>query len=147
MRGRKLWLVGLAVVLVLAGFSGAACEDGDDEGGPDPKAVMQQALDVVEDHIADLMGSVTSGAATGADLKVAVEEYGTDYQAVVDACAGVEGADAATARQLWDDLEAAVLALPDDAGMIQMAGLAGPGIALQDFVSQLRDLVGPSPTT
>jgi len=145
-RTRKLWFLGLALVLVLAGLSAVACGGGD-EGGPDPKAVMQQALDVVEADMSGLMGSVTSGAATGADLKTAIEEYGPDWQALVDACAGLEGADAATAQQLWDSMETAVLALPDDAGMLQMAALAGPGTALQDFVSQLRALVGPSPTS
>jgi hypothetical protein len=147
MKGRKLVLLGLAAVVAVGCLFVAACGGDGDEGGPDPKAAMQQALDVVEAHMSSLMGSVTSGAATGADLKVAIEQYTPDYQAIVDACAGVEGADAAKAQQLWDDLEAAVLALPDDAGQMQMAGLAGPGIALQNYVSQLRDLVGPSPTT
>lgn len=146
MRGKKVLLVGLTIILALTVMSVAAC--GGDDGSAttvDPKVTMQKALDPVEAYMADLMGSVTSGQAKGADLKAAVATAKSQWQAIVDACEGV-GADPAKAQELWDALTAAINALPDDAGMAQMAALAGPGIAVQTFVTELRTKVGPSTT-
>jgi hypothetical protein len=145
-RGKKALLFGLAMVLALTVVSVVACGGGDDGNTAstvDPKVTMQQALDPVEAYMADLMNGVTSGQAKGADLKAAVLAAKPKWQAIVDACPGV-GADAAKAQQLWDALTAAINGLADDAGMVQMAGVAGPGIAVQTFVSELRKQVGPS---
>jgi hypothetical protein len=142
-RGKKALLAGLAIVLALTVVGMAACGGSDDGTKVDPKVTMQKALDPVEAYIADLMVSVTSGQAKGADLKAAVVTAQPKWQAIVDACAGV-GADAAKAQQIWDALTAAINGLADDAGMVQMAAVAGPGIAVQTFLTELRQKVGPS---
>jgi hypothetical protein len=80
---------------------------------------------------------------TKVDPKAAVVTAQPKWQAIVDACAGV-GADAAKAQQIWDALTAAINGLADDAGMVQMAAVAGPGIAVQTFLTELRQKVGPS---
>ncbi len=146
MRGKKALLGLLVLVLALTVVSVVACGGGDNgttASTVDPKVAMQQALDPVEAYMSDLMGSVTSGQAKGADLKAAVQTAQPQWQAIVDACAGV-GADAAKAQQVWDALTAAINGLADDAGMAQMVTVAGPGIAVQTFVTELRKQVGAS---
>jgi hypothetical protein len=146
-RGKKALLVGLlAMALALTVVSVVACGGGDDGNTAstvDPKVTMQKALDVIETDMTSLMGGVTSGQSKGADLKAALVTAQPHWQAIVDACAGV-GADAAKAQQLWDALSTAINGLADDAGMVQMAAVAGPGIAVQTFISDLRKQVGPS---
>ena len=143
MSARKLMLLGLVTILVLTGLFAVAC-GGDD--GEDGKAAMQAALDQIESDIADMTATMTSGGTT-ADVKAAKETIKPHWQAVIDACAGVEGADAAKAQQVWDDTAAAIDGVPADADLMTLAGaVMGPVTALQAYVAELRDLVGPSPT-
>lgn len=141
MSGKKLLLVGLALILALGCLSVAAC--GGDEG-EDGTAAMQAALDVIEADIAGLTTTMTTGGTT-ADVKAAKDEVAPHWQAVVDACAGVEGADAAKAQQLWDVVDAAITGVAEDADLMTLAGaVVGPVTALQAYVVELRELVGPS---
>jgi hypothetical protein len=144
-RVKKAVLLGLAALAVFTVLWVAACGggSGSTETTIDPKVVMQQALDPIEASMNDLMSGVTSGQANGADLKAAVQAAEPQWQAVVDACAGI-GADATEAQNLWDAMSTAINALPDDAAMAQMLSIAGPGMALQTFIADLRSMVGPS---
>lgn len=140
---KKLLVIGLVVVFSLgAVFMTAAC-GGDDEAG---KQAMRDALTVVEADIAQLTETFASGQGTGADIKAALMAVEPDWQAVVDACADVEGADAEMAQQVWDDVETAVNALPDDAGLAEMAAVLGPVQAVQAYVQELRAIVGADET-
>ena len=139
---KKLLVIGLVVVFAMSALLVTAC-GGDDEAG---KQTMRDALTVVETDIAQLTATFSSGQGTGAEIKAAVGEVQPHWQAVIDACADVEGADAAMAQQVWDDVKAAVDALPDDAGLAEMAALLGPVQALQAYEQELRALVGGETT-
>jgi hypothetical protein len=140
--GKKLLLVGLAVVVTLGCLFVAAC-GGSDEG----KVTMQNALSVVETDISGMEASFGTGQATGAAIKAALTTVAPDWQAVVDACDGVKGADKAKAQELWTNLETTVNGLADDAGMAQLAVVLGPVTELKTFITGLREIVGASPTT
>jgi hypothetical protein len=142
--GKKLLLVGLAVVFVIGSVFMVACGGGNDAAA---KKTMQDALTVVEADIAQLTAGFSSGQGTGADIKAAVAGVGPHWQAVVDACAGVKGADAVKAKQVYTDMQTAVTALPDTAGILEMAALLGPFQALQTFEQELRALVGGTTAT
>lgn len=134
---KKLLVIGLVVIFAVGTLFVTAC-GGDDEAG---KQTMRDALTVVETDMAELTTQFTSGG-TGADIKAAMGDVQPHWQAVVDACADVEGADAAMAQQVWDDVQAAVSALSDDAGLVEMAGLLPSVQALQAYEQELRALVG-----
>jgi hypothetical protein len=140
---KKLLVVGLAVLFVLGAGFAVAC-GGNDEAA---KTTMQDALTVVENDIAQLTATFSSGGGTGADIKTAIAAVEPHWQAVIDACAGVKGADAVKAQEVFDAVQTAVTALPDDAGLPQMAALLGPVQALQTFEQELRALVGGGTTT
>jgi hypothetical protein len=141
--GKKLLLVGLAVVFALSSVFMVAC-GGNDEAG---KKTMQDALTVVEADMAQLTAGFSSGQGTGAQVKAAVAGVAPHWQAVVDACAAVKGADATKAKQVYAEVQTAVTALSDTAGLAEMAALLGPVQVLQTFVKDLRTLVGVSTTT
>ena len=134
---KKLLLIGLVVVFTLGAVFATAC-GGDDEAA---KQTMRDALTKVEADIDALTTQFTAGG-TGADIKAVIPSVQPDWQAVIDACADVKDADAVKAQQVWDDIEAAVTALPDDAGLAELAVLLGPVQALQGYVDELRALVG-----
>jgi hypothetical protein len=140
--GKKLLLIGLAVVVVLGSLFVAAC-GGNDEG----KVTMQNALSVVEADIAGLEASFGTGQATGAAVKGALTTVAPHWQAVVDACDAVKGADKAKAQALWTNLQTLVDGLPDDASLAQLAVLLGPVTEIKTFITELRGIVGASPTT
>lgn len=134
---KKLLVVGLVVIFAVGTLFVTAC-GGDDEAG---KQTMRDALTVIETDMAELTTQFTSGG-TGADIKAAMVDVQPDWQAVIDACADVEGADAAMAQQVWDDVLAAVTAVPDDAGLVELAALLPSVQALQAYEQELRALVG-----
>ena len=143
MNGKKLLLVGLAVVFVMGSVFMVAC-GGDDSAA---KKTMQDALTVVEADIAQMTAQFGTGAATGADIKTAVAAVGPHWQAVIDACAGVEGADAAKAGLVYTDIQTTVTGLSDTAGLAELAVLLPKLQALQAFMTELRDIVGGAPAT
>jgi type II secretory pathway pseudopilin PulG len=141
-KGKKLLVVGLAALVVLGSLFVAACGGGDDQAAKD---ALRTALDVIDADIDEMTTTMTSGGGGAADVKAAKEEIAPHWQAVVDACEGVEGADAAKATQLWDDVAAAIDSLPDDADLTTLAtAVLGPVTALTDYVAELRTLVGES---
>lgn len=140
MSGKKALVVGLAAVLLVTALGMVACGGGDDEG----KKAMQAALDVIEADIESLTATMTAGGDV-ASLKTAKNEVAPHWQAVVDAAEKVEGADKVKAQQLWDDVSAAIDGVPDNATLLELAGAAmGPFTALQTYVGELREMVGPS---
>jgi hypothetical protein len=141
--GKKLLLVGLAVVFALSSVFMVAC-GGNDEAA---KKTMQDALTVVEADMTQLTAAFSSGQGTGAQIKAAVAGVAPHWQAVVDACAGVKGADATKAKKVYADVQTAVTALPDTAGLTEMAALLGPVQVLQAYVGELRTLVGVGTAT
>jgi hypothetical protein len=143
MSGRKYLVIALAAIFVVASLLTVAC--GSDTAA---KQKLSDALTVVEQDIQQLTATFSSGQGTGAQIKQAITAVQPHWQAVIDACKGVKGADAAKAQQVWNDVQSAVTALPDNAGLTQMAALLGPVQALTAFEQQLRALVGSgTPTT
>lgn len=143
MSGKKLLVLGLALIFVVGSLLTVAC------GGNDAaaKTKMQDALTVVEQDMQQLTATFSSGQGTGAQIKAAIAGVEPHWQAVVDACAGVKGADATKAQQVFADVKTAVTALPDTAGLAQMTALLPSVQALQAFEGQLRTLVGGATTT
>jgi hypothetical protein len=141
--GKKLLVLGLAVLFVVGSLSMVACGGNDDAA----KVKMQDALTVVEADMAQLTATFSSGQGTGAQIKAAIATVEPHWQAVVDACAGVKGADAAKAQQVYADVQTAVAALSDTAGLAEMAALLPSVTALQTYMGELRTLVGGATTT
>ncbi len=145
MKGKTLLLVGLAALVVLGSLFVAACGGGDEQASKD---ALRTALDVIDADIDEMTATMTSGGGNATDVKAAKEEIAPHWQAVIDACAGVKGADAATAQQVWDDVAAAIDSLSDDADLMELAAaVMGPVTALTDYAAELRALVGGSTET
>jgi hypothetical protein len=138
-RGKTALLLGLAIVVALTGIWVVACGGG---SGADGKATMRAALDTIEKDMTDLQAAMLGGG-TVADLKTKKAELAPHWQAVIDACKGVEGADAAKAQQVWDDLDTALTGVADNASLMELAAaVMGPVTALQTYEKELRALVG-----
>ncbi len=143
MSGKKLLVLGLALIFVVGSLLMVAC-GGDDTA---TKQKLSDALTVVEQDMAELTATFSSGQGTGAEIKTAIAAVQPHWQAVIDACAGVKGADAAKAQTVYTDVETAVAALSDTAGLAEMAALLPSVQALQTFIGELRTLVGGAATT
>ena len=141
-KGKTLLLVGLAALVVLGSLFVAACGGGDEEASKD---ALRSALDVIDADVDELTATMTSGGGNATDVKAAKEEIAPHWQAVIDACEGVKGADATKAQQLWDDVDTAIDSVPDDANLMALAtAVLGPVTALTDYAAELRALVGES---
>ena len=154
MKAKKLVLVGLAALVVLGSlFAVAACGGGGEGTATtvDPKIALRGALDVIEADINQLTATMTSGGGKATDVKAAKDAIAPHWQAVVDAAANVEGADATKAQTLWDAVATAIDGVPDNADLMTLAAqVLGPVTALTNYEKELRALVGPSegtPTT
>jgi hypothetical protein len=117
-RGTKAVLPVLLVV-VLLGAVLAGCGGSDEKA----KADLAAAITPIEAAIADLTAKGTSGALDVAGIKAARDEMKSKWQAVIDAAKKVKGADVKAAEQAWNDLDAAVTALPDTATLMDAAGV------------------------
>ena len=138
--GRKM---ASAIVITLALCLGlvlgmAACGGGGDDQGTE---IMQDALAVVENDINTLQADFATGQKTGADVKAVLVDVAPHWQAVVDACDAV-GADKAQAEELWSDIVQVADGLADDAGLVELAALLDPLMAIQGYMGELRELVG-----
>jgi hypothetical protein len=135
----KLLVIGLVLVLALSCVAIVACGGKDDAAA---KTELRNALDKVQVDIDELTTAVMTGA-TVADVKASVATFQPDWDAVVAACGDVEGADAAQAQTIWDDLVNGLNAVPDDGDAIALGqAMAAPKAALDAFIAELQALVG-----
>ncbi|NLV72007.1 MAG: hypothetical protein GXY46_05295 [Actinobacteria bacterium] len=136
MRGRKALILGLAIVLVL-GMAVVGCGGSDEEA----KEALRTALDKINTQVAELTTTFTSGG-TVADVKAAKDRLAPDWEAVVAAAEGVEGADVEAAKKAWTDAEMAIDAVPDSATLMEAAGsIMGPVQGLLTVAGDLGQLV------
>ena len=137
MRLRNALLLGLAVVLALTMFVAVGCGGSDDEA----KAELSAALDAAETSMAGFTSSIGADSSVD-DIKVALESFQPEWEAVVAAAGNVEGADAAAAEQAWTDVTTAIDSIPEGASILEAAALImGPVTALQAQAADLRALV------
>jgi len=135
-RGRKALILGLAIVLVL-GMAVVGCGGSDEEA----KEALRTALDKINTQVAELTTTFTSGG-TVADVKAAKDRLAPDWEAVVAAAEGVEGADVEAAKKAWTDAEMAIDAVPDSATLMEAAGsIMGPVQGLLTVAGDLGQLV------
>lgn len=138
MSAKKLVLIGLALIFVLGSLFMVAC------GGDTPaaKEAMKAALTKINADIAGLTEQMVAGG-NAADVKAAKGTIQPDWQAVVDACKNVKGADAAKAQQLWDAVSTAIDGVPAAADLTTLAGaVMGPVTELKGYADELAKLVG-----
>ncbi len=82
-------------------------------------------------------------SSTVPEIKAARDEVGPVWEEVVTAAEKVEGADVEAVKKAWADLDAAVSAVPDDANIVEAAGVLAPVQNLLKVVADLRALVTP----
>jgi len=129
-------ILGLAIVLVL-GMAVVGCGGSDEEA----KEALRTALDKINTQVAELTTTFTSGG-TVADVKAAKDRLAPDWEAVVAAAEGVEGADVEAAKKAWTDAEMAIDAVPDSATLMEAAGsIMGPVQGLLTVAGDLGQLV------
>ncbi len=133
MKTSRALILGVALVLGLA-LMGGAC--GSDE---DAKAELRAALDKVDQSVAQFQDMGLSS--TVPEIKAARDEVASVWDEVVVAAAKVDGVDVEKVEQAWTDLDTAVSAVPDDAGIMEAAGVLGPVQNLLNVVAELRTLV------
>ena len=141
MRVSKALVLGLAIVLALTTLVAVGCGSGDEEA----KAALGAALDKVETEVTAMQTAFTAGG-TVPELKIAKDQVGTDWQAVVTAAEGVADADlVAKAKAAWTTVDEAINAIPDDATLLQAGpALIAPVTAMMTVAGDLRELVGES---
>lgn len=136
MRARRLLILVLVMVLALASLTIGACGGDDTEA----KAALSAALDKVEASMANFQKM--DATSTVADIKAAKTEMAPLWADVVTAAKGVKDADVPGAEKAWTDLETAVDAVPDTAGIMEAAtAIMGPVQALMQVETGLRALV------
>jgi hypothetical protein len=136
-RAKKALILGLAILLAVSVVAVAGCGGSDEEA----KEALRTALAKIETQVTELTATFTSGG-TVADLKAAKDKLAPDWQAVVSAAEGVEGADVAAAEKAWTDAETAIDAVPDDATLAEAAtSIMAPVQALLAVASELGGLV------
>jgi hypothetical protein len=139
-RVSKALVLGLIIVLALTTLVVVGCGGGNEEA----KAALRAALDKVETEVNAMQTAFTAGG-TVPELKAAKDQVGTDWQAVVTAAEGVEGADVAKAKAAWTTVDEAITAIPDDATLLEAGpALIAPVTAMMTVASELRELVGES---
>ncbi len=140
MKGKRLLLLGLAVLLALGVTAAVGCGGSDEQA----KADLAAAIAPIEAAIADLTAKGTSGSLDVAGIKAARDAMKDKWQAVIDAAKKVKGADVKAAEQAWNDLDAAVTALPDTATLMDAAGVLMSKVpAFTKVLSDLKALTQP----
>lgn len=130
-----------AVVLILALLLSLALIVGACGSDEDAKAELSAALDKVDLAVAKFQ---TMGlTSTVPEIKAARDEVAAVWTEVEAAAEKVDGADPEAVKKAWTDLDAAVDAVPDDAGIMEAAGVLGPVQNLLKTVATLRALVTP----
>ena len=135
MKVLRVVLLGVVFLLSLA-MVVAAC--GSDE---DATAELTAALDKIEQAVSGFQEMGLNS--TVPEIKAARDEVAPVWDEVVTAAEKVEGADVEAVKKAWADLDAAVSAVPDDANIIEAAGVLAPVQNLLKVVADLRALVTP----
>ena len=135
MKVLRVVLLGVVLLLSLA-MVVAAC--GSDE---DATAELTAALDKIEQAVSGFQEMGLNS--TVPEIKAARDEVAPVWDEVVAAAEKVEGADVEAVKKAWTDLDAAVSAVPDDANIIEAAGVLAPVQNLLKVVADLRALVTP----
>jgi hypothetical protein len=135
MKALRVVMLGVILVLSLA-LVVAAC--GSDE---DAKAELSAALDKIEQSVSGFQEMGLNS--TVPEIKAARDEVAPVWDEVVAAAEKMEGADVEAVKKAWEDLDAAVTAVPDDASIIEAAGVLAPVQNLLKVVADLRALVTP----
>jgi outer membrane murein-binding lipoprotein Lpp len=137
-RSKKALVLGLAMVIVLSGLVVAGCGGSDEEA----KEALRTALEKINTQVAELTTTFTAGG-TVADVKAAKDRLATDWEAVVTAAEGVEGADVEAAKTAWTNVANAIDGLSDDVPLVEAAAtIMGPVQALMGVVGELGELAG-----
>jgi hypothetical protein len=135
MKRSRVLVLGVVLLLGLGLLLGAC---GSDE---DAKAELTAALDKVDQAVAKFQEMGLSS--TVPEIKAARDEVAPVWEEVVAAAEKVDGADVEAVQKAWDDLDAAVSAVPDDANIMEAAGVLAPVTNLLNVIAQLRTLVTP----
>jgi outer membrane murein-binding lipoprotein Lpp len=126
------------MVIVLSGLVVAGCGGSDEEA----KEALRTALEKINTQVAELTTTFTAGG-TVADVKAAKDRLATDWEAVVTAAEGVEGADVEAAKTAWTNVANAIDGLSDDVPLVEAAAtIMGPVQALMGVVGELGELAG-----
>jgi len=128
----------LLSLAILASFALILSACGSDE---DAKAELSAALDQVDEAVAKFQNMGLDS--TVPEIKAARDEVAPVWEDVVAATEDVDSAEAEKAQQAWDELDAAVDAVPDDANIVEAAGVLGPVQNLLNVIEELRALVTP----
>jgi hypothetical protein len=143
-RARSLVIVGLIVALVLGALALTGCGGGggDEEAA---KAAVVAGLAKIDTVVADLTQKGTSGALTVADIKAARDSMKAEFQSILDNAKKIKGADVSKAETAWTDLDAAITALPDNATLMDAAGVLMTKVpGLTSALADLKALVTPT---
>jgi len=136
-RGKKTLILGLTIILALSVMLVVGCGGSDKEA----KDALRAALEKINTQVAELTKTFTSGG-TVADVKAAKEKIAPDWQAVVEAAKGVEGADVPAAEKAWTDVATAIDGMSNDTPLLAAAaGIMGPVQNLLTVVGELGELV------
>ena len=116
---RKAILLGLVVVLLVAGAVAVGCGG----GGTDKAAVtaVQASLGKINTAIQDLTAKGTAMTLTVADIKSARDSLKPEVQSIIDNGKKIKGADTGAVQKAWTDLDTAVTGLPDTATLLDIA--------------------------
>lgn len=147
MRARKAVLLGLVVVLVLGALAVVGCGGGTSGSDASAVAAVQASLAKIDAAIADLTTKGTSGALTVAGIKAARDSLKPEVQTVIDQGKKIKGADVSKIQTAWNDLDAAVTALPDSATLMDAAGVLLTKVSpLTSALAELKALITPATT-
>ena len=139
MRSKKALVLGLAMVIVLSGLMVAGCGGSDKEA----KEALRTALEKISTQVAELTTTFTTAGGTVADVKAAKDGLATNWEAVVTAAEGIEGADVEAAKAAWTNVANAIDGLSDDTPLMEAAAtIVGPVQALMGVVVELGKLAG-----
>ena len=139
-------LLGLVVVLALGALGVAGCGGGGTSDA-DAKAAVLAGLAKIDAAIADMTAKGTSGSLTVTDIKATRDALKADVQSVIDNAKKIKNADVSKVQTAWTDLNNAVTALPDNATLVEAAGVLLTKVApLTSALAELKALVTPTTT-
>ncbi|MBC7294205.1 MAG: hypothetical protein H5T84_08940 [Thermoleophilia bacterium] len=139
MKKSNLVLLGFIVILIFGLVAAAVgCGSSDKEA----KAAVLAALDKFEASVAKFQQ--LGPQSTVADIKKARDEMAPVWNEVVTAAKKLKDVDVNKLETAWKDVDAAVTAIPDDATLVQAAGMIMPKVqALLAAEQELRTKVAP----